>query len=202
VATNPKSENFEKVMESTLSFIASRGLDRVTVASIARLSKVSRTWIYKYIGSSKESLIRNATLHIGKVFSEVEARPEVTNKEQLIASLYWGNRQFVSNLQKYPWIPRIFFQYGHTKNLFGAAVQEVLGVYFKILVHEMESGLSISKKEAVHLAQLYTSMRMGAGHWWTTTADLPLDMKQEEFLIRKLDLVVSVVLSDAGLKPQ
>ena len=182
-------------MESTLSFIASKGIDRVTVSTIARLSKVSRTWIYKYIGSSKDSLIRNATLHIGKLFAEVESRPEINTREELLQSLAWGNRQYVHNLKRYPWIPKIFFHYSHSKNLVGTAVQEVLSTYYKILAEEIEAGLGIPKKEARRRAEMYTAMKMGAGYWWSGT-ELPAEQKKESFLIQKLDAMIAVIVAD------
>jgi AcrR family transcriptional regulator len=193
--TNSKTENYEKVMESTLAFIASKGLDRVTVSTIARLSKVSRTWIYKYIGSSKESLIRNATLHIGKVFSELAVRPEVRTREDLLFSLSWGNRQYAANLKRYPWIPKIFFQYSQSQNLVGTAVQEILSMYYKILATEIEAGLGLPRKEALRRAELYTAMKMGAGYWWSSSA-LPPEQKRESFLTEKLDAMIPVIASE------
>ena len=167
---NQKPENFERVMATTLSLIANRGPEQVTISGVARLSKVSRAWIYKYIGSSKEDLIRGATLYIGNNFSSLVARPKANDMEELKASLHWGNERFVENLKRYPWIPILFFRFGHSKSLIGSAVMEVQNNYIHILASELMLALPIQKEEAIRFAGLYTSMRMGAAHWWTNSS--------------------------------
>ena len=189
---NQKSENFERVMSTTLSLIANRGPDKVTISGVARLSKVSRAWIYKYIGSSREHLIRGATLYIGKNFSELVARPTARNMDELVASLQWGNRRFIENLKSYPWIPILFFKFGPGKNLLGSTIREVQKSYIHILASELTLALPHKKKEAVQFAGLYTSMRMGAAHWWISELSSLGDASEALFL-QKLDALVALL---------
>jgi len=183
---NQKPENFERVMSTTLSLIANRGTENVTISGVARLSKVSRAWIYKYVGSSKEQLIREATLYIGTTVSELVDRPTAHNLEELTASLHWGNERFVENLKRYPWLPILFFRFAHSKNPIGAAIREVQSNYVQLVATELMLALPLQKPEAIQFASLYTSMRMGAAYWWTSERN-KLGDSPDTFFLQKLD---------------
>ena len=61
-----KEEKMKQVVSCAFNLLINFNIEDVTYARVARLTKVSRTWLYKYVGPSKNDLITFSIHFLGK----------------------------------------------------------------------------------------------------------------------------------------
>lgn len=157
-----KEKKFDEVFEAVLVILNSHaGLAGVNHTSLARISGVSRPWIYKYIGRSREELIRKASEHFIKEIFYNRHGHKPTSAEDLRNSIRGDTIHFLQQAQLHPRLIPLVFIYFESLGPIGSIVRETFSVSSGKLALEIEKTLGISKADAELLAELFSILRLG-----------------------------------------
>lgn len=159
-----KEQKFQSVAEAIFRVLLTGGPQNVNHTTIARLSHVSRAWIYKYIGKSSESLIAFSLDAIGKGFAKLEGLTEQNSPDQVRASLFTGTWRMIGDAAKEPALLSLYYRYAGTKNPIGVKIAELEETYLATVRTRLERLFGISAKDARVLADVLQGMRMGLAH--------------------------------------
>ena len=66
-----KQAKFQAVAEAIFTILIRGGIENLSHTRVAEVSKVSRAWVYKYIGKTSEDLIAFSLDAIGKEFAKI-----------------------------------------------------------------------------------------------------------------------------------
>jgi hypothetical protein len=162
MAASSKEKKFDAVFESILAILNSHaGLAGVNHSAIARISGVSRPWIYKYIGNSKEELIKKTSEHyIKELFRNRRTRASVST-DDLKKLIRDDTLHFLQQAQLHPRLIPLIFGYFESLGPIGSIVRETFNYHSNKLAKEIESTLKISKLDAELLAELISVLRLG-----------------------------------------
>ncbi len=87
---NIKLTKMTRVAQKTLFLCERNGVEAVTISRVATLAKVSRPWIYKYIGGTKNKVLNFAFNHFGNEFALLDSRPAPKNPQEWLESINAG----------------------------------------------------------------------------------------------------------------
>ena len=162
VPTDNKDAKYYRVYHECLKLIHEEGLKAVTHSSVARKAQVSRPWIYKYMGDSKEELIKNAVKFFGTEFTKFSLRKiEVTGPKAMLRALWegtWNNLDFAC---EYPFIISLYVRFAGTDNILGQTIDEIETLYFRRLKSKFQQVLK-NEQLAEEVAHLVKALRIGA----------------------------------------
>jgi AcrR family transcriptional regulator len=156
-----KQEKMEYVAEHVLKIILARGLNGLSYAQVAKSSGVSRAWLYKYVGESKEQLIGFAVVHFGKIFSDLDAQPSCSTREEFIQHALDGLKRIFDLSLRYPWILPLYFRYAGTRTVIGDTIRQIENLYFSKVEKEIERYMSPKKTSPRVLAEVLGYLNMG-----------------------------------------
>lgn len=163
---NTKELKIKKVSEVVFSILVNSGITGLTHARVARLSGVSRSWIYKYIGSQKNDLMKFAIQCLGEQLTNQDVQDQIDSKEDYIQSILRGMERMFENTSKYPYFIPVYFRFKGTSTAPGEAVQKVENQYIERQSKILKKVFQISLAEAKISAILMTSFRMSLAHTW------------------------------------
>ena len=161
-----KAQKFEDVTKVLFSLLQTGGPSKITHSIVAKKAGVSRAWIYKYIGSSKDDLIQMAVRHLGKRLTERDLGDVVETKEQLTTSIVLGMSRMFENTKNHPWFIPVYFKYRGSQGVLGQAIADVEQDYISRQSAHFEKVFMYSKQQATVAAELLTSFRMGLAFSW------------------------------------
>lgn len=161
---NLKAKKMSLVAQKTLLLCERGGVDSITISHVAKLAKVSRPWIYKYIGGTKSSLISFALDQFGKEFALLENRPNPQNPQTWLISLTSGFDHLLDICRKNPWALSIYFRFKGADGLIGEKVRQIEVQFIDKSAEEIQKALSFSKAEALDAARFLTTVRMALVH--------------------------------------
>jgi len=157
-----KQLKFDQVAQATLSLMHLHGSSGVSHSRVARLAKVSRPWLYKYIGKKPKDLIEFASDHFGKQLVELGATPApIETKDQLSQHAVAVTWSLMDSFNDHPEILSIYFRYAGQKNPVGEKIKDLEALQFQTLSTGIAKHFSIPKSEAVLVAELMMAVRMG-----------------------------------------
>lgn len=167
---NTKEDKQFAVSAAILEVIEKDGLTGVTHSKVSRKSKVSRAWIYEYIGKEKTALIEFAA----EVFASHFARTKLTDlpktKEELESRLKDGMDFLFNSVELSPVIIKLYFRFRGTDNPIGQVIQKYekqwLGSASKTLVQL----LGMPQEQALMLVELMLTLRLGFAHRLATSS--------------------------------
>lgn len=183
-----KQERFEKVAENALVIAHKRGLSCVTFSSVSRGAKVSRSWIYKYIGRNPEDLLKTAVNHYGVVFSEMNTHVECHTRSSLIKDLKLGNLNLLRDCEQRTWLLPLYFRFRNERHVLAECIREIENQYLLMLAHKISTALNIHKNDATPKAEILTATRLGLVHWLQTHPVKSEDLRDR--ILMRLDEVV------------
>lgn len=161
-----KAEKFARVEEVVLRIIAARGERGLSISQVSRDANVSRAWIYKNFGSCTQELLQHCGLAIGRRFSEVDQPWLAKTPKEGLAAFRRGAHQTLRDVERMPWITRIYFQYFGTKGPLGHAIADIEAT----LVRKAESALcetfKLDRTSARQVSIQMIKTRMVLAHAW------------------------------------
>ncbi|MGE0616121.1 MAG: TetR/AcrR family transcriptional regulator [Bacteriovoracia bacterium] len=163
-----KSEKMIHVAQCTLSIIQVHGTEGVNHSRLARSAGVSRAWLYKYFGSSREALIEFAIDYFGKLFAEMEHERGLRGAREWVAETKQGLDRMLRDTARYPWLIPIYFRYKGTSSPMGRCIARLEKLYFEKHSRELMSVFKSDREKAYLLSQVLTSFRMGLAQAWQT----------------------------------
>lgn len=157
-----KEEKFEAVFEAVISILNTNGgMSQLTPSNLARTSGVSRPWIYKYVGQSREDFIQRTSEHfLSKLFRPRENRT-LHDQKDLRRILREDTVQLIQLAQAHPRLVPLIFSYFDSHGPVGEIVRGGINFQGRQLAPAIEKYLQTSKADAELLGELISVLRLG-----------------------------------------
>lgn len=179
--TQDKERKFQAVAEAIFRVLLQSGPQNVNHTSIARLSNVSRAWIYKYIGNSGEDLIHFSLDAIGKGFAKLEGLTSQNTPDEVRTSLFQGTWRMIGDAAREPALLALYYRYVGTQSSIGKKIRELEEIYLGTVRTRLERLFGIPTRDAHVLAEVLQGMRMGLAHRYAVM-DLCRQAERDEVL--------------------
>lgn len=194
VSIDEKAEKVKRVSAATLSIIWQSGIRSLNPTQVSRSAKVSRPWIYKYVGGSKEDLMSSAVNFFGRLYSNID-RP---NGE--LDSTAWMNQEMEDLKRNFrlaeecPWLLPLYYHFKGSQNTLGRGIDKIEAEYLKKKAQQLKKVAGTSEVSSVLIAELMMTYKLATVHRWQT-GELKKTINEEELaqrLIKLLEFVVSI----------
>ena len=170
-----RSENKEAkglaVSIAILEIIESEGLLGVTHSKVARKSKVSRAWIYEYVGKEKVALIEFGADFFAGHFARTNLTALPQSKDELEMRLHEGMQYLFDSVESNPVIIKLFFRFRGSANVVGKIIQKHEKQWMKAATETIQKVVGLPDVEASLLAELVLTLRLGFAHRVASTTN-------------------------------
>ncbi len=167
MAERSKAQKIDLVHHRLLELIAERGIENVGIAELSRRAKVSRSWIYKFLGNNRGALIHQAALSFGRSFATQDVQTvQPRNKSELVALLREGSEKVFSDTARNPWIPIMYFRHWGLHDPIGLVIDQLEATYIRTLTGWLEKILSFKSAKANARARMLLQYRMALAYKW------------------------------------
>lgn len=183
------------VSVAILEIIESDGLLGVTHSKVARKSKVSRAWIYEYIGKEKNSLIEFGADVFAAHLSRVALTAIPKTKEELKKQIEDGEKFLFDSVEQNPVIIKLYFRFRGTTNPVGKMIQKYETQWLKSAAKSVVEVLDLSPDSATLLVESILTLRLGFAHRVATSPDKQSARKNAENIFNFVQSMVSGALS-------
>lgn len=177
VSKNSKEDKQLAVSIAVLEVIEKDGLLGVTHSKVSRKSKVSRAWIYEYIGKEKSALIEFAAEVFASHFSRAKMTVFPKTKSELEQQLKEGVNFLFDSVEISPVIIKLYFRFRGTANPLGHVIQKYEKHWLAGASKTATEILNLPPAQAVNLAELILTLRLGFAHRFATSAK-PLEARE------------------------
>jgi hypothetical protein len=164
-----KQEKFRLVEESVLESVSKLGKS-LNISTVSQKSKVSRPWIYKYFGSSADSIIVDSIKHAGRRFAELDRNQRIDSKNQLISHYREIILFILRDVVEHPWIPNLYFRYFGSSCEIGRELQSIESEFSKNLEAHCSS-LGLEKDFSRELSKFFPKAIMASAFALSTDAE-------------------------------
>jgi hypothetical protein len=166
-----KSAKYNSVANAVLNIVHVQGVPAVTHAAVSRHAKVSRAWLYKYVGGSRDDLVRHAATHLGQLFTD-HGPPQVQlDREGWYAELRTRFGRLVDLSERYPNVPRVYFRYRGTQGTLGVFLERVAEANRTRERDELVAIFGFKPETAEKVSEVLSALRMSLAH---AVAPIPL----------------------------
>jgi len=155
-----KAEKMAGAAECVGKILIQHGLSGVTHARVARSGNVSRAWLYKYVGSSREDLVRFATEHFANLLAEFDQRPRTHSRDAWVEDTVDGMRVLLAHASEHPWLLPLYFRYQGSETVLGSTIADMERMYIATTAAEMKEALALDQPTACWAAELLLAFRM------------------------------------------
>lgn len=177
-----------------LEIIENDGILGVTHSKVARKSKVSRAWIYEYIGKEKNELIEFGA----DVFASHMARTTLEElpktKEAIGVQLKEGVEFLFNSVEQNPLIVKLFFRFRGTTNSVGIAIQKYEKQWLANAENTIVSVIGLPLEQASLLAELVLTLRLGFAHRIATSSNSLQARERAESIFNLIHMMLSGVM--------
>lgn len=156
-----KQAKFQAVAEAIFTILIRGGIENLSHTRVAEVSKVSRAWVYKYIGKTSEELIAFSLDAIGKEFAKVGVLLAQQSADDVRTSLFQGMFRMLANSEKNPALMALYSRYAGTQNPVGRKIAELEEEFLAALRSRLVQFFGLPPGEAVIVAEVLHGMRMG-----------------------------------------
>lgn len=187
---NTKENKQLAVSLAILEVIEKEGLLGVTHSKVSRKSKVSRAWIYEYIGKEKNALIEyGADVFAGHI-ARVKLKDLPTSQEELALQLKEATQFLFDETELNPIIVKLYFKFRGTSNEVGKVIQKYERDWLQGAVKTLTAVQCLPVDQATLLAELVLTLRLGFAHRIATSSS---SKKARENAERTLDLIYMIL---------
>jgi len=157
-----KELKYNAVYAAVLEILNYRsGLSGLNHSVLSRESGVTRSWIYKYVGKTKEEIIKRTSEHyVHELYRDRKLTPLSTIKE-LRKYIREDSLSFLKQAQKHPQLIPLIFIYYDSIGPIGEIVRESFKIYSNRLSSDIQKLLEISKTDAELISELISMTRVG-----------------------------------------
>lgn len=163
-----KQAKFQAVAKAIFTILIRGGMENLSHTRVAEVSKVSRAWIYKYIGKNPEDLIAYSLDTIGKEFAKVDGLLGKTTADDVRKDLFEGMFRMLLHTKENPALLALYYRYIGTQNAIGRKINELEENYLKVVRSRLEKFFALPPKEAVIVAEVLHGLRMGLAHRYSS----------------------------------
>lgn len=170
-AKSTKENKQMAVSIAILEIIERDGLLKVTHSNVSRKSKVSRAWIYEYIGKEKNALVEFGADVFAGFLSRVNLLELPKTKESLQLQLKDGVKFLFDSVEQNPLMIKVFFRFRGTINPVGKVIQKYEKEWLENASKTIATVLGLSGDQATLLAETMLTLRLGFAHRVATSSD-------------------------------
>jgi hypothetical protein len=151
------------VSKAVLEIVEMQGLSGITHSKVSRRSKVSRAWIYEYIGKEKVDLAKFAAQIFGEQFARVGGDlPK--NASEIRRQLDEGIHFLFDCAVEDPVIIRLYFRFRGASNALGEIIERYERIWLESAVKKLEDFAKLPREQCLRLADLMLALRLGSCH--------------------------------------
>jgi AcrR family transcriptional regulator len=162
-----KDKKYQAVAAASLELLALHGARGVSVSRIAKLAKVSRAWIYKYIGSGRDELLEYATECMGQFYAPLTKGFDGRSLEAWVNDEMLRLDQNLTALEAYPWIVPLYFRFKGTPTPVGRAIDKIEAQFLIKKVEQLKGALGTPAKNAELFAEWMLAFKWALAHRWS-----------------------------------
>lgn len=165
-----KSKKYFAVSRAILEIIEKEGEENVTHSRIARLSQVSRPWIYEYMGREKKDLINVAAEVFGSFFAKASTTVEPHNVCELKALLLEGQEIAFQNIKAEPVIIKMYYRFRGTTKPIGLVIKKYEKHWLDVMSANLVRILNFDDQKALNISRAILTLRLGFYHRVATSS--------------------------------
>jgi AcrR family transcriptional regulator len=128
--------NQKKVFNAVLKLIDLHHPTSITFSMISRRSGVPRATLYYYFGKDVDSLVQESVRYGMKTFVRLFDLEKSRKYADWSSFQYHRLYKAVKLVQRYPWIPTLYFRYRNTQEDWGKSIREIETEYAKSMSKE------------------------------------------------------------------
>lgn len=177
-----KAGKFQKVAEAIFRVLLQRGPGELSHSQISSQSGVSRAWLYKYIGKSREELAQFSLDLIGKQFARMENLLNQNDPDETTLSLTHGTLTMLQDAGASPEVMQLYYRYAGTQSVVGEKIKDIEESYIKSLVLRLERNYKIAAPQSKTIAHVLHGIRMGLCHRFAVLGLKDTATKEQIFL--------------------
>ena len=166
-----KSAKYDAVAHAALNIAHIQGVPAITHAATSRHAKVSRAWLYKYVGGSREDLVRHAANHLGQMFTDHGPALTHLDREGWYVEIRARFMRLVELSERYPNVPRVYFRYRGTQGILGVLLERVAEASRLREKQELVSIFGLEPDTSEKISEVLSALRMSLAH---AVAPMPL----------------------------
>jgi hypothetical protein len=163
-----KLDKFKRVARAVLKLLYLEGKSGLSYTKVASEAKVSRAWLYKYVGKQTKDLLNYSADHFGEeILSQGGDITQYKTAEALsqhAIRMTWNVMDMFANQ---PDILSIYFRYNGRKSPLSDKIREIENKQLKAMGGAIATVTGISKPEAVLVAEVLMAIRMGLSFRYT-----------------------------------
>ncbi len=188
---SPKEIKQLAVSIAILEIIENDGLLGVTHSKVSRKSKISRAWIYEYIGKEKSALIEFATDVFAGYITRITLAELPQTREALEAQLKEGVEFLFNSVEQNPLIIKLFFRFRGTTNSVGKVIQKYEKKWLENAAKTIVSIIGLPSHQASLVAELILTLRLGFAHRVATSSNSPQARERAESIFKMIHMLLS-----------
>jgi hypothetical protein len=186
-----KSQKYFAVSRSILEIIEKDGPASLTHSRLSRQSKVSRAWIYEYMGKEKSDLIEIAAETFSSYFSKASIMAEISNPEDLKNHLINSQDQAFQKIKDEPIIIKLYFRFKGTSTPIGISINKYEKYWLDIMSTNFMRSFNLDQSKALTISRIILTLRLGLYHLVATS---PKPTKELAEAREALDLIYCQML--------
>ncbi|WP_413288348.1 TetR/AcrR family transcriptional regulator [Bdellovibrio sp. HCB337] len=183
-----KSEKYFAASRAILEIIEKDGPHKLSHAQISRLSKVSRAWIYEYMGKNKEELIDIASEVFASYFTLNNKSVEPNTPEEFMGLLKQGQDIAFQKAQTEPLLLKLYFRFRGTTTPIGSAIKKYEKHWTEYIAKCLVQAKVLDPQSALATTRAILVLRLGFLHRIATSstpAKEALDANESMDLVHK-----------------
>jgi hypothetical protein len=168
----------------------SKSPGQLSASYVALQLAVSRGWIYKYFGTSRESWIEAATLNVGKLISKIGKPPfAATTRSSAIEQWRRDSEELLADLETRPWVALIYCRYtGRTDHLLGKVIADLESVYVANTASNLERLFGYDQTCARAVALSLAARRMALALLWINGTASQYGISRDQWLTQMVGM--------------
>lgn len=177
-----KSEKYFAVSRAILEIIEEEGVEHLSHSKISRTSKVSRAWIYEYMGKEKTDLADIAAEIFASYFAKPDPTITVNTVLDLKKFLKDGQDLAFLKIKEEPVLIRLYFRFKGTPTPIGNSIKKYEKQWLDFMTAILMRVLKQDNEKASVIARVILTQRLGLYHRVATsqTPDKELALAQNE----------------------
>lgn len=176
-----KQEKLARVAKSIMGIVVRFGMDSLTPSRLARAAGVSRPWVYKYIGGSKEALSNFAVDHFGQLLTQLDSGSKPASVDFFETDEIRRLENALDLIDQNPEVIQIYFRFKGSPSIMGTAIDKIEEQYRQSKVHQIKETFDLSDKEALVYTEILKTLKMGLYHQWLT-GPLRENLSRQEYV--------------------
>ncbi len=156
-----KTQKYFSVSRAILEIIEEGGTNLLTHSLISRRSKVSRAWIYEYMGRDKLDLINVAAEIFGGFFTKTNTSDNIFSKTELKKILLDGQNLTFLKIKDEPVIIKLYFRFRGTNTPIGHTIKKYEKYWLDYISAKLVLIAQLNPNEAMTFARTILTLRLG-----------------------------------------